>query len=72
MEVAELPEQRALGLGLARVEFPHLDVEQVIEEERQRGRTFLSAIDESRRVGKPALLCSASSQGTKIQPMASA
>ncbi len=28
------PEQRALGLGAARVELPHLGVEQVVEEER--------------------------------------
>ena len=34
MEMAELPEQRALGLGVARVEFPHLGVEQIVEEER--------------------------------------
>jgi hypothetical protein len=33
MEMAELPEQCALGLGIARIEFPHLGVEQVVEEE---------------------------------------
>jgi hypothetical protein len=33
VEMAELPEQGALGLGVARVEFPHLGVEQVVEEE---------------------------------------
>jgi len=32
--MAELFEQGALGLGVARVEFPQLGVEQVIEEER--------------------------------------
>jgi len=32
--MAELPEQGDLGLGVARVEFPYLGVEQVIEEER--------------------------------------
>ena len=32
--MAKLPEQRALGLGIARVEFPHLGVEQFAEEER--------------------------------------
>ncbi len=30
------------------------------------GPTFLSAIDESRRVGKTALLCSASARDTKV------
>ena len=34
VEMAELPEQRALGLGVARVEFAHLGVEQIVEEER--------------------------------------
>jgi hypothetical protein len=34
VQMAELPEQCALGLGVARVEFPHLGVEQVVEEER--------------------------------------
>ena len=33
VEMAELPEQGALGLSVARVEFPHLGVEQVVEEE---------------------------------------
>ncbi len=32
--MAELPKQSALGLGVARIEFPQLGVEQVIEEER--------------------------------------
>lgn len=32
--MAKLPEQGAFGLGVARVEFPHLGVEQVVEEER--------------------------------------
>lgn len=36
VEMAELPEQRALGLGIARVECAHLGDEQVVEEERQR------------------------------------
>jgi len=31
--MAELPEQGALGFGVARVEFAHLGVEQVFEEE---------------------------------------
>ena len=34
VEMAELPEQGALGVGVARVEFPHLGVEQIVEEER--------------------------------------
>ncbi len=34
VQMAELPEQGTLGLGVARVEFPHLGVEQVVEEER--------------------------------------
>ena len=34
MEMAELPEQGALRLGVARVEFPQLGVEQVVEEKR--------------------------------------
>ena len=33
MEMAEQPGQRALGLGIARIELPHLGVEQVVEEE---------------------------------------
>ena len=33
VEMAELAEQGALGIGVARVEFPHLGVEQVVEEE---------------------------------------
>ena len=33
VQMAELPEQGALGLGMARVEFPHLGVERVVEEE---------------------------------------
>lgn len=32
--MAELPEQCPLSLGIARVEFPHLGVEQAVEEER--------------------------------------
>jgi hypothetical protein len=34
VEMAKLPEQCARGFGVARVEFPHLAVEQVVEEER--------------------------------------
>ena len=34
VEMAKLPEQGPLGLGVARVELPHLGVEQVIEKER--------------------------------------
>lgn len=34
VEMAELPEQGALGLGVVRIEFPYLGVEQVVEEER--------------------------------------
>jgi hypothetical protein len=34
VQMAELPEQGALGFGIARVEFPQLGVEQVVEEER--------------------------------------
>ena len=34
MEMPELPEQCALGLGVARVEFSQLGIEQVVEEER--------------------------------------
>ena len=34
VKMAELPEQGALGLGVARVELPHLGVEQIVEEER--------------------------------------
>ena len=37
------PEQRALGLGVARVELPHLGVEQVVEEERRRSARGLRA-----------------------------
>jgi hypothetical protein len=40
MEMAELPEQCALSLGIARIELPHLGIEQVVEEER----TALGAI----------------------------
>jgi hypothetical protein len=32
VQMAELPEQGALGLGVARVELPHLGIEQVVEE----------------------------------------
>lgn len=34
VEMAELPEQGALGLCIARIELPHLGVEQIIEEQR--------------------------------------
>ena len=34
MEMPELPEQCALRLGVARVEFPQLGVEQVVKKER--------------------------------------
>lgn len=34
VEMAQLPGQRALGLGVARGDLPHLGVEQIIEEER--------------------------------------
>jgi len=34
VEMAKSPKQGALGLGVARVELPHLGVEQVVEEER--------------------------------------
>ena len=49
VDMAKLPEQRTFGLGITRIEFPHLGVEQLVEEERQRsprngGRTFLSAV----------------------------
>ena len=45
MEMPELPEQCALRLGVARVEFPQLGVEQIVEEQRAvlgavRGRNF--------------------------------
>ncbi len=40
VEMAELPKQGTLGLGVAGVEFPHLGVEQVVEVER----TVLGAI----------------------------
>ncbi len=33
VEMTELPEQRTLDLGTARVEFPHFGVEQVVEEQ---------------------------------------
>ena len=36
VEMAELAEQRVLGLGIARIEFPHFGVKQIVEEERQR------------------------------------
>ena len=36
VKMTELAEQRVLGLGIARVEFPHFGVKQVVEEERQR------------------------------------
>ena len=50
MEMAELPEQSAFGLGIAGIELPDLGVEQVVEEER----TTLGAV--GRRYGriKPA------------------
>ena len=52
VQMAELPEQRALGLGIARVEFPQLGVEQVVEEKR----AVLGAVG-GRDVGvKPASL----------------
>ena len=34
VQMPDLPEQRPLSLGITRVEFPHLGVEQIIEEER--------------------------------------
>ncbi len=34
VEVAEPPEESPLGLGITRVELPHLGIEQVIEEQR--------------------------------------
>ena len=34
VQMPELPEQGALGLSIARVEFPQLGVEQVVEEQR--------------------------------------
>ena len=40
VEMPELAEQCALGLGVARVELPHLGGEQVVEEERQRSGGF--------------------------------
>lgn len=45
VEVAELSEQRALGLGVAQVKLPHPGVEQVVEEEAR-----------IRHCGNPALL----------------
>ena len=36
VEMAELAEQKPLGLGIARIEFPHLGIKQVVEEEGQR------------------------------------
>ena len=36
LKMTELPEQRALGLGVARIEFPHLGIEQVIEEKLEQ------------------------------------
>ena len=33
VEMAELSEQGALGLGVSRVEFPHLGVKQVVEKQ---------------------------------------
>jgi hypothetical protein len=35
--MSELPEQGAIGLGIARVEFPHLRVQQVVEKKRPAG-----------------------------------
>lgn len=34
VEMAKFPEQGSLGFGIARVQFPHLGVEQVVEEQR--------------------------------------
>jgi hypothetical protein len=33
VQMAELPEQRTLGLGIARIELPYLSVEPIVEEE---------------------------------------
>ena len=57
VEMAELAEQKPLGLGIARIEFPHLGIKQVVEK-RDKG------------AGVPPLLCSASSRDTNVQPMA--
>lgn len=52
MEMAELPEQCALGLGVARVEFAHFGVEQVVGDER----AVLGAVGGWRVRIKPASL----------------
>ncbi|EGQ61068.1 hypothetical protein GGI1_04317 [Acidithiobacillus sp. GGI-221] len=52
VQMAELPEQGALGLGVARVEFPQLGVEQVVEEKR----TVLGAVGGRHVRIKPAPL----------------
>lgn len=68
VQMAELPEQGALGLGVARVEFPQLGDEQVVEEMRAvfgvvGGRVFRS---------KAAPPLGTSSRDTNVRPMASA
>ena len=50
MEMAELPEQRPLGFGVARIELPHLGIEQIVEEER----SVSGAIGRRHRRVKPA------------------
>ena len=44
VEMAELAEQKPLGLGIARIEFPHLGIKQVVEEKGQRSGSAPSSL----------------------------
>lgn len=52
VEMVKLPEQDSVGLGVARSEFPHLGVEQLVEEQR----TTLGAVARRHVRIKPAPL----------------
>ena len=67
VEMAELPEQCALGLGVAGIEFPHLGGEQIVKKsERFLARSAGGAFGSKPR--RP----SASPRDTSVQPVASA
>lgn len=66
--------QSTLGVGLARVEFPHLGVNQIVEEEGAVLGTSASGTSgsdlrstEGEEGSKPCL-CSASSRDTNVHP----
>ena len=52
VQMPDLPEQRPLSLGIARVEFPHLGVEQVVEEKRESFSIRESVIRRFRRLAQ--------------------